>query len=85
MLRFQHFISILLLLLLGNAFVNAFERRGQAEVFPDLYEASVEELQQGLDAGQFTSVDLVKVRPMLDFSFPYLHCSFDKGIFCQNR
>ncbi|OCH91006.1 amidase signature enzyme [Obba rivulosa] len=27
---------------------------------PDLYEASVAELQAGLDAGQFTSVDLVK-------------------------
>ncbi|KAF9036317.1 amidase signature enzyme [Panaeolus papilionaceus] len=28
--------------------------------FPDLYEASVMELQAGLDAGHFTSVDLVK-------------------------
>lgn len=30
-------------------------------VFPDLYEASVVELEAGLDAGHFTSVDLVKV------------------------
>lgn len=30
--------------------------------FPDLYEASILELQQGLDAGHFSSVDLVKVR-----------------------
>lgn len=30
-------------------------------VFPDLYEASVLELQAGLDAGHFSSVDLVKV------------------------
>ena len=30
--------------------------------FPDLYEASVLELQEGLDAGHFSSVDLVKVR-----------------------
>jgi amidase len=30
-------------------------------VFPDLYEASVLELQRGLDAGHFSSVDLVKV------------------------
>ncbi len=30
-------------------------------VFPDLYEASVLELQQGLDGGSFSSVDLVKV------------------------
>lgn len=29
---------------------------------PDLYEASVLELQGGLQAGHFTSVDLVKVR-----------------------
>jgi hypothetical protein len=29
--------------------------------FPDLYEASVVELQAGLDAGDFTSVDLIKV------------------------
>ena len=31
------------------------------EVYPDLYEASVVELQAGLDAGHFSSVDLVKV------------------------
>ena len=31
--------------------------------FPDLYEASIAELQAGLDAEHFTSVDLVKVRP----------------------
>lgn len=28
---------------------------------PDLYEASITELQDGLDKGAFTSVDLVKV------------------------
>jgi hypothetical protein len=28
---------------------------------PDLYEASISELQEGLEMGQFTSVDLVKV------------------------
>lgn len=36
---------------------------------PDLYEASVLELQRGLDARQFTSVDLVKVR---DFNGHYV-------------
>jgi hypothetical protein len=40
-------------------------------VFPDLYEASVLELQAGLDAGHFSSVDfddLVKVlQPILFF------------------
>ena len=29
--------------------------------FPDLYEASIMELQAGLEKGQFTSVDLVEV------------------------
>jgi hypothetical protein len=28
---------------------------------PDLYEAGIAELQQGLEKGRFTSVDLVKV------------------------
>lgn len=32
-----------------------------APPFPDLYEASVAELQDGLQKGLFTSVDLVKV------------------------
>ena len=36
-----------------------------ATVFPDLYEASVLELQAGLDAGTFSSVDLVKVLTFL--------------------
>ena len=30
--------------------------------FPDLYEASITELQDGLQGGLFTSVDLVNVR-----------------------
>jgi hypothetical protein len=30
---------------------------------PDLYEASISELQDGLEHGHFTSVDLVKVPP----------------------
>lgn len=32
---------------------------------PDLYEASIAELQSGLEQGLFTSVDLVTVRPLL--------------------
>ena len=35
---------------------------------PDLYEASVLELQAGLNSGVFSSVDLVKVRPFLVYS-----------------
>ncbi|KAJ7115101.1 amidase signature enzyme [Mycena crocata] len=37
-----------------------FERRQAAAALPDLYEATLQQLQAGLDAGQFTSVDLVK-------------------------
>lgn len=33
--------------------------------FPDLYEASIAELQSGLHNGHFTSVDLVKVSHFL--------------------
>jgi len=33
--------------------------------FPDLYEASVLELQAGLHAGHFSSVDLVKVMSLV--------------------
>ncbi len=35
---------------------------------PDLYEASIAELQEGLERRAFTSVDLVKVRFPLLFS-----------------
>ena len=37
-------------------------------VFPDLYEATIAELQDGLTRRHFTSVDLVKVT--LELSFP---------------
>lgn len=30
--------------------------------YPDLYEASIDQLQYGLEQGHFTSVDLVRVR-----------------------
>ncbi|KAF8493345.1 amidase signature enzyme [Gautieria morchelliformis] len=35
-------------------------RASESNDFPDLYEASIAELQHGLEIGQFTSVDLVK-------------------------
>lgn len=35
---------------------------------PDLYEASLTELQAGLTSGQFNSVDLIKVRPFVYLS-----------------
>ena len=34
--------------------------RATAPTYPDLYEASIQELQSGLDKNWFTSVDLVK-------------------------
>ncbi|KAF7365550.1 Amidase domain-containing protein [Mycena venus] len=39
--------------------VLSFTTRADASTFPDLYEATITELQAGLDAGDFTSVDLV--------------------------
>lgn len=41
--------------------VMALETNSNAPKFPDLYEASILELQDGLNKGFFTSVDLVKV------------------------
>jgi len=53
-LRLGYFITVLALILLSNA-------QFTTDVFPDLYEASVQDLQHGMDAGHFTSVDLVEV------------------------
>jgi len=53
-----YFMTVLALILLSNA---QFTTDHDADVFPDLYEASVQELQDGMDAGHFTSVDLVEV------------------------
>ncbi|KAJ7080950.1 amidase signature enzyme [Mycena belliarum] len=55
--------SPLALVLLCTHFVRCFSISNpfvRAPVLPDLYEASVPELQVGLDAGHFTSVDLIK-------------------------
>lgn len=49
-------------------------------LLPDLYEASILELQSGLDAGHFTSVDLVNVWRQYIFN----NSNF-LGIFCSNR
>jgi amidase len=50
----------LALILLCVHFARCFSETVRAPPLPDLYEASVPELQAGLDAGQFTSVDLIK-------------------------
>ena len=48
--------------------ITAFDGTMKTEtVFPNLYEASVLELQAGLDASHFSSVDLVKVLTDLFF------------------
>ncbi|KAJ3889722.1 amidase signature enzyme [Lentinula edodes] len=55
--------SLLFLCLLQTISVQCLLRRDNDAVnapLPDLYEASILELQNGLDAGQFTSVDLIK-------------------------
>ena len=54
------FLVVLEALVLGvSAAADAPDAKGIT--LPDLYEASVLELQAGLDAGHFTSVDLIKV------------------------
>jgi hypothetical protein len=59
----QHLIILLFPFLLRISFAqDSNSRTSEVNGFPDLYEASVEDLQIGLNAGQFTSVDLVKVR-----------------------
>lgn len=47
------------LLLAHSSFVSA----AITTPLPDLYEASLTELQAGLTSGQFNTVDLVKARP----------------------
>jgi hypothetical protein len=59
-------LSVLLLFLHGHCTATLSSglhvlAKGTSPALPDLYEASVLELQAGLDAGHFTSVDLVKV------------------------
>ena len=44
-----------------SAFAMALGLESTSHVLPDLYEASIAELQHGLEKGSFTSVDLVKV------------------------
>jgi amidase len=47
--------------------VDVLEELVKKATLPDLYEASVLELQYGLDAGLFTSVDLIKVGHVVFF------------------
>ncbi|KAF9442738.1 amidase signature enzyme, partial [Macrolepiota fuliginosa MF-IS2] len=60
MSRWHYLFSVLIFFLLGNVFASNIKPRTATDAFPDLYEASVEELQRGLESGLFTSVDLVK-------------------------
>jgi hypothetical protein len=60
-MQILHSTNLLLLFVFGNALIGVLARQFITKPFPDLYEASVEELQHGLDAGQSTSVDLIKV------------------------
>lgn len=45
-----------------SSFLFATTTKSNGVALPDLYEASIAEIQAGLHAGHFTSVDLVKVR-----------------------
>ncbi|KAF9474840.1 amidase signature enzyme [Pholiota conissans] len=54
-------VSVVLAVLACLQIANAVSSHPASAVnFPDLYEASIPELQEGLDAGHFSSVDLVK-------------------------
>ena len=55
----------LVLGLVWTTFGTATATAANAVTFPDLYEASITELQEGLEKGHFTSVDLVKVHHYL--------------------
>ncbi|KAG9106994.1 hypothetical protein FRC07_008710, partial [Ceratobasidium sp. 392] len=57
---FQWVRQVVILAALLLAFVPWFSPRTKPVEYPDLYEASILELQTGLDKGHFTSVDLVK-------------------------
>jgi len=78
-------ISALLLLFLGNSWAHSPNSRSGTIVFPDLYEASVEELQNGMEAGDFTSVDLVKVGCPQILTSREMSSEIMKGIFFQDQ
>jgi amidase len=93
-MHISHFIHVLFLYLLQIHVVQCFLalepkqlagfRKDVSVPLPDLYEASVLELQEGLDAGHFTSVDLIKASLFdTDLSFiPALN--FLTGVFCSH-
>jgi hypothetical protein len=81
----QYLVILLLSLLLRISFAQDSDI-GEVNEFPDLYEASVEELQRGLEAGSFTSVDLVKVRGAIAYSpFSKIHTGRRTGVSCTDR
>jgi len=82
-LRLGYFITVLALILLGNA---QFATDHGTDVFPDLYEASIQELQHGMDAGHFTSVDLVEVgKTDRATVWPFIVDDGSPGVFRQNK
>lgn len=52
--------------------------------FPDLYEASIAELQEGLEKRRFTSVDLVKVSARCLSGAESEAELYVTGVFCEN-
>lgn len=59
--------------------------RASSAAFPDLYEASIAELQSGLESGLFTSVDLVKASKSLVSMIRMYLTRQTVGVLCQNR
>lgn len=69
-LLFICIVGLVFSLILGHT-----HGRGTVKVqgsFPDLYEATIAELQEGMVRGHFSSVDLVRVRLELIPQFDYL-------------
>ena len=67
-LLFICLFGLVLSLLIGSSRgdgVSNIARLSPSSKFPDLYEATFAELQNGMAQGQFTSVDLVKVGVMM--------------------
>ena len=59
-------------ILVGNQYLIDTSIMSSDYLLPDLYEASISELQYGLEEGHFKSVDLVKVRILIDHSFGHV-------------
>ena len=71
-LLFFAWVSFFQSLLPESALITT-DQASKSQDFPDLYETSLVELQDGLEKDQFTSVELIKVDCFQDFSLSMFH------------